>query len=150
MPLLNPRAYDPQSFDPETRRLLLATIEWFESRGKRKLTEDYHNRTFYADFLEFAGKEGLFATFLTPAAAADGAPDKRCDTSRVAALSEILGFYGLNYWYPWQVTVLGLGPVWQSAHGEANSGENGGALLRSLSRTAGDSSGGSVRARTRA
>lgn len=31
-----------------------------------------------------------------------------------AALSEILGFYGLGYWYAWQVTVLGLGPVWQS------------------------------------
>ena len=41
-------------------------------------------------------------------------PDKRWDTSRIAALSEILGFYGLNYWYPWQVTILGLGPVWQS------------------------------------
>ncbi|WP_326569014.1 acyl-CoA dehydrogenase [Amycolatopsis rhabdoformis] len=116
MPLLNPRAYDPQSFDPETRRLLLATIEWFESRGKRKLTEDYHNRTFYADFLEFAAKEGLFATFLTPAADADGDETKRWDTSRVAALSEILGFYGLNYWYPWQVTILGLGPVWQSGN----------------------------------
>jgi alkylation response protein AidB-like acyl-CoA dehydrogenase len=30
-------------------------------------------------------------------------------------MSEVLGFYGINYWYPWQVTVLGLGPVWQSA-----------------------------------
>ncbi|QRP44648.1 acyl-CoA dehydrogenase [Amycolatopsis sp. FDAARGOS 1241] len=117
--LLNPRAYDPKSFDPETRRLLLATIGWFETRGKRKLTEDYHNRTFYADFLEFAGREGLFSTFLTPAAEADGNPDKRWDTSRVAAVSELLGFYGLNYWYPWQVTILGLGPVWQSANEHA-------------------------------
>ena len=114
--LLNPRAYDPQRFDPETRRLLRATIDWFESRGKAKLTEDYHARVFYADFLEFAGEQGLFATFLTPAANAGGSPDKRWDTSRVAALSEILGFYGLNYWYPWQVTILGLGPVWQSAN----------------------------------
>ncbi|WP_086844369.1 acyl-CoA dehydrogenase [Amycolatopsis kentuckyensis] len=117
--LLNPREYDPAHFDAETRRLLRATIDWFEQRGKAKLTEDYHNRTFYADFIEFAGKEGLFATFLTPAANAGGHPDKRWDTSRVAALSEILGFYGLNYWYPWQVTILGLGPVWQSANAEA-------------------------------
>jgi acyl-CoA dehydrogenase len=114
--LLNPHEYDPSHFDAETRRLLRATIDWFEQRGKAKLTEDYHNRTFYADFLEFAGKEGLFSTFLTPAANADGNPDKRWDTSRVAALSEILGFYGLNYWYPWQVTILGLGPVWQSGN----------------------------------
>ncbi|MEV6826185.1 acyl-CoA dehydrogenase [Amycolatopsis sp. NPDC051102] len=117
--LLNPREYDPAHFDAETRRLLRATIDWFEQRGKAKLTEDYHNRTFYADFIEFAGKEGLFSTFLTPSAAADGHPDKRWDTSRIAALAEILGFYGLNYWYPFQVTVLGLGPVWQSANAEA-------------------------------
>ncbi|HKN53360.1 MAG TPA: acyl-CoA dehydrogenase [Amycolatopsis sp.] len=114
--LLNPREYDPSHFDAETRRLLRATIDWFEQRGKAKLTGDYHARTFYADFIEFAGKEGLFATFLTPAANADGNPAKRWDTARVAALSEILGFYGLNYWYPWQVTILGLGPVWQSAN----------------------------------
>ncbi|SDY85927.1 acyl-CoA dehydrogenase [Amycolatopsis xylanica] len=114
--LLNPNGYDPQRFDPETRRLLRATIDWFESRGKRKLVADYHDKTFYADFLEFAGKEGLFSTFFTPAANADGNPDKRWDTSRVAELSEILGFYGLNYWYPMQVTVLGLGPVWQSGN----------------------------------
>ncbi|MDQ7802626.1 acyl-CoA dehydrogenase [Amycolatopsis sp. A133] len=117
--LLNPREYDPAHFDAETRRLLRATIDWFEQRGKAKLTEDYHNRTFYADFIEFAGKEGLFSTFLTPAANAEGHPDKRWDTSRVAALSEILGFYGLNYWYPWQVTILGLGPVWQSGNAAA-------------------------------
>ncbi|MEU0531510.1 acyl-CoA dehydrogenase [Amycolatopsis tolypomycina] len=117
--LLNPRDYDPAHFDAETRRLLRATIDWFEQRGKAKLTEDYHNRTFYADFIEFAGKEGLFSTFLTPAANAGGNPDKRWDTARVAALSEILGFYGLNYWYPWQVTILGLGPVWQSGNAQA-------------------------------
>ncbi|RSD25996.1 acyl-CoA dehydrogenase [Amycolatopsis eburnea] len=117
--LLNPREYDPAHFDAETRRLLRATIDWFEQRGKAKLTEDYHNRVFYADFLEFAGKEGLFSTFLTPSANAGGNPDKRWDTARVAALSEILGFYGLNYWYPWQVTILGLGPVWQSGNAKA-------------------------------
>ncbi len=117
--LLNPHEYDPSHFDAETRRLLRATIDWFEQRGKAKLVEDYHDRTFYADFLEFAGKEGLFSTFLTPAANAGGHPDKRWDTARVAALSEILGFYGLNYWYPWQVTILGLGPVWQSGNSAA-------------------------------
>ncbi|MGV9365122.1 acyl-CoA dehydrogenase [Amycolatopsis sp. NPDC003731] len=119
--LLNPREYDPAHFDAETRRLLRATIDWFEQRGKAKLTEDYHNRTFYADFIEFAGKEGLFSTFLTPSADANGHPDKRWDTARVAALSEILGFYGLNYWYPWQVTILGLGPVWQSGNAAARA-----------------------------
>ncbi len=112
--LLNPSTYDPQHFDEETSRLLLATIEWFETRGKVRLLEDYHQKVWYGDFLDFAAKEGLFATFLTPTREAGGDADKRWDTARIAALSEILGFYGLNYWYPWQVTMLGLGPVWQS------------------------------------
>jgi acyl-CoA dehydrogenase len=110
----NPKTYNPAHFDPETSRLLRATIEWFESRGKEKLLSDYFGQVWYADFLEFQAREGLFATFLTPAADGGGSPDKRWDTSRIAALSEVLGFYGLVYWYTWQVTILGLGPVWQS------------------------------------
>lgn len=26
--------------------------------------------------------------------------------------NEILGFYSLTYWYAWQVSILGLGPIW--------------------------------------
>ncbi|QWF78390.1 acyl-CoA dehydrogenase [Amycolatopsis sp. CA-230715] len=118
--LLNPHHYSG-GFDAETERLLRATIDWFEARGKAKLVDDYHRRVFYQDFLDFAAKEGLFATFLTPARDGGGSPDKRWDTARIAALSEILGFYGLNYWYPWQVTILGLGPVWQSENAAARA-----------------------------
>ena len=96
--------------------MLRATIDWFEHRGKARLIADYHAHVFYSEFLEFIAEQGIFAAFLTPKREGDGAPDKRWDTSRVAAMSEILGFYGLNYWYPWQVTVLGLGPVWQSGN----------------------------------
>ncbi|MER5553747.1 acyl-CoA dehydrogenase family protein [Streptomyces sp. NPDC002793] len=118
--LFNPRTYDPAHFDPETRRLLRATIDWFEARGRRRLTEDYRSRAWLGDFLEFAAKEGLFATFLTPASAAER-EDQRWDTARIAALNEIFGFYGLDYWYAWQVTILGLGPVWQSDNAAARS-----------------------------
>ncbi|MFB6820396.1 acyl-CoA dehydrogenase family protein [Streptomyces virginiae] len=118
--LFNPHTYDPAHFDPETRRLLRATVDWFESRGKRRLIEDYRSRAWLADFLAFSAKEGLFATFLTPATAAgEGETDKRWDTARIAALNEIFGFYGLDYWYAWQVTILGLGPVWQSDNADA-------------------------------
>jgi alkylation response protein AidB-like acyl-CoA dehydrogenase len=120
-PLLHPPTYDPAHFDDETRRLLRATVEFFESRGKRELVDGYNNRTWYGDFLDFAAKEGLFAAFLTPAADAAGDPGRRWDTARNAALSEILGFYGLGYWYTWQVTVLGLGPVWQSGNAAARA-----------------------------
>ncbi|WP_181772153.1 acyl-CoA dehydrogenase [Amycolatopsis pittospori] len=119
--LVHPHRYDPERFDAETRRLLRATIDWFESRGKRKLVADYHAKTFYQDFLDFVADEAIFSTFLTPARDAAGNPGRRWDTARVAAMSEILGFYGLSYWYAWQVTVLGLGPVWQSDNATARA-----------------------------
>ncbi|MFH8570406.1 acyl-CoA dehydrogenase family protein [Streptomyces sp. NPDC017993] len=119
--LFNPSTYDPEHFDPETRRLLRATVDWFEARGKRRLIEDYRSRAWLADFLAFSAKEGLFAAFLTPASAAEGHEDKRWDTARIAALNEIFGFYGLDYWYAWQVTILGLGPVWQSDNAAART-----------------------------
>lgn len=117
--LLNPNTYDPQQFDPETRRQLRALIEWFEERGKTKLLQDDLDATWVTDFLDFVKRERIFATFLTPSAYADGDPNKRWDTSRNAALSEIFGFYGLAYWYAEQVTILGLGPIWQSNNKEA-------------------------------
>ncbi len=80
-----------------------------------RLLRDDLEATWVADFLDFVKKERLFATFLTPPSEfADGDANKRWDTSRNAVLSEILGFYGLAYWYAEQVTILGLGPIWQS------------------------------------
>jgi acyl-CoA dehydrogenase len=117
--LFNPNTYDPQQFDPETRRLLRALIDWFEARGKTKLLQDDLEATWVTDFLDFIKQERIFATFLTPSEYADGDPNKRWDTSRNAALSEIFGFYGLAYWYAEQVTILGLGPIWQSNNKEA-------------------------------
>ena len=119
--LLNPHSYQPEHFDAETRRILRATIDWLEAGGLGKLTTEYHAHTWYADFLDFVAKEKVFATFMTPARDGDGDANKRWDTARVAAMSEVLGFYGLSYWYPWQVTCLGLGPVWQSENAGARA-----------------------------
>jgi alkylation response protein AidB-like acyl-CoA dehydrogenase len=117
--LFNPRTYGAEEFDEATRRALLATIEFFESRGKVALKEQDHERAWYADFLEFVKRERIFATMLTPAAEGSGDPDKRWDTARISAFSEVTGFYGLAYWYTWQVTILGLGPIWQSENADA-------------------------------
>jgi alkylation response protein AidB-like acyl-CoA dehydrogenase len=119
--LFNPRTYDAAEFDEPTRRALLATIEFFESRGKRRLKDDDHERVWYADFLELVHRERIFATFLTPAADAGGDESKRWDTARICAFNEITGFYGLPYWYTWQVSILGLGPIWQSGNEAARS-----------------------------
>jgi acyl-CoA dehydrogenase len=112
--LFDPNTYDPSHFDPETRRQLRAVIDWFESRGKVKLLRDDLEAAWVSDFLDFIKQEKIFATFLTPSEYGGGDANKRWDTSRNAALSEIFGFYGLSYWYAEQVTILGLGPIWQS------------------------------------
>ena len=71
-----------------------------------------HARVWYADFLDFVKREGIFATMCTPAGY--GRPGSRWDTWRICEFAEILAFYGLQYWYTWQVSVLGLGPIWMS------------------------------------
>jgi len=88
------------------------TIQFFEHKGKRKLKADDRDCTWYSDFLDFQKQEKIFATLLTPAGY--GGPDCRWDTWRNCEFNEILAFYGLGYWYTWQVSILGLGPIWQS------------------------------------
>src|SRR5258706_8809297 len=117
--LFNPRTYDPTDLDAESRRLLRATIEFFESRGKQRLKADDRDRVWYSDYLDYIAREKVFATLLTPAAEAGGEADKRWDTARICAFNEISAFYGLQYWYTWQVTILGLGPIWQSENAAA-------------------------------
>src|SRR3954451_8393397 len=117
--LFNPATYDGEGLDPEAKRLMLATIEFFESRGKGVLKEHDREHIWYADFLEFVKENRVFATLLTPQRDADGDPEKRWDTSRICAFNEITAFYGLVYWYTWQVSILGLGPIWQSENAAA-------------------------------
>ena len=116
MILLNPKQHERSYPDERSREVMLKTIEFFEGKGKRKLKDDDRDRVWYADFLEFVKKERIFATLLTPAGY--GAPDTRWDTWRICEFAEILGFYGLAYWYTWQVSVLGLGPIWMSKNEE--------------------------------
>jgi acyl-CoA dehydrogenase len=117
--LFNPAAYEGADLDPASARLMRATIDWFEAKGKERLTAEVYSDDWYADFIEFLGRERAFATLLTPARDAGADPDKRWDTARNAVFNEILGFYGLPYWYAWQVTILGLGPIWQSENDAA-------------------------------
>ena len=112
--LLNPATYDAAEFDDATRRLFRTTIDWFEAKGKVAVMAETRSDEWYGDFIEFLKRERAFATLLTPARDAGGDAEKRWDTRRNAVFNEILGFYGLPYWYAWQVTILGLGPIWQS------------------------------------
>ncbi len=112
--LFNPRKERFDHLDARSREIMAKTIEFFEAKGKAQLKEDDHERRWYADFLEFVKENQVFATLLTPPEFAGDNPDARWDTYRNCVFNEILGFYGLAYWYTWQVTILGLGPIWMS------------------------------------
>jgi len=116
MVLLDPKNLSRPYPDRRSQEIMGKAVEFFEAKGKSALKRDDREQVWYADFLEYAKKEGLFATTLTPAGY--GATDSRWDTWRNCEFAEILAFYGLAYWYTWQVSVLGLGPIWMSENEE--------------------------------
>ncbi len=107
--LLNPKKLNKTWPDKETEDIMRKTIDFFENLGLAKCKEDYHSARWYTEFIEFMKKENIMARLLTPSGYADNA---RWDTSRIVEFAEILGFYGLTYWYCFQVSALGLGPIW--------------------------------------
>jgi len=116
--LLNPATDHFDRLDERSREIMRKVVGYFESKGKVQLKEDDHQRRWYRDFLDFIAENRIFSTMLTPPDYAIDDPDARWDTSRNCVLNEILGFYGLTYWYAWQVSILGLGPLWM-AEGDA-------------------------------
>lgn len=116
MILFDPNNHDREYLDKESKEIMLKTIDFFENKGKVKLKDDDHARVWYSDFLDFIKKEEIFATLLTPSGY--GKDDSRWDTWRICDYNEILAFYGLHYWYTWQVSILGLGPIWMSKNEE--------------------------------
>ncbi|MDZ7833379.1 MAG: acyl-CoA dehydrogenase family protein [Desulfobacterales bacterium] len=112
--LLNPKTETFEHLDPESRELMKKTVEFFENKGKAKLKEASHERIWYQDFIDFLKENQVFAKLLTPAPYAPDDPDTRWDTYRNCDFNEILGFYNLSHWYAWQVSILGLGPIWMS------------------------------------
>jgi acyl-CoA dehydrogenase len=112
MQILNPKNTDYSHLDGATQKLLTSTIAFFESKGKRRLKSDDHAFVWYEDFVQHLKKEKIFASLLAPPPYGD--KDSRFDNFRNCYFNEILGFYGLSYWYVWQVSILGLGPIWNS------------------------------------
>ncbi len=116
MTLLNPKKFAQSYPDEETRQIMLKTIDFFEGMGLAKCKEDYESRRWYTEFLEFNKQEKIFATLLTPKGYGPNPDNARWDTSRITDFAEILGFYGLTYWYCFQVSALGLGPVFMGSN----------------------------------
>jgi len=134
--ILNPKRLGELPLDARSREIVEKTIGFFEAKGKGRLRKDDLDRVWYADFLDFAKRERVFADLLTPPGL--GGPNARWDTFRNCFFNEVLGFYGLCYWYTWQVSILGLGPLWMSPNGTmrrraADALEGGGIFAFGLS-----------------
>jgi len=114
--LFHPNKERFEELDEVSREVMLKTIDWFENLGKRKLKEDYHRQEWYGEFISFLGENKVFSTLLTPREYSNSTDGKRWDTHRICLMNEILAFYGLPYWYAWQVSILGLGPIWMSSN----------------------------------
>lgn len=117
MILLNPNDYKREYPDALSKEIMLKTIAFFEEKGLAKIKNDDHERVWYQDFIDFVAENKIFAHLLTPKADALD-EDSRWDMWRIQGFNEILGFYGLPYWYVWQVSILGLGPIWMSKNKE--------------------------------
>lgn len=112
--ILNPSTWSAPHLDSADERRLKGMIEWFENRGKKTLKDHDREHRWYSDFLEMQAELGIFENFLTPARDGGGDPGRRWDTTRICEFNELSAFYGLPYWYTWQVSILGLGPIFQS------------------------------------
>jgi len=117
MKLFNPKKLEREYADARSRELVEKTIAFFEKKGLAKIKEDDQGKVWYQDFLDFVKENRIFADLLTPAVYGDG--QTRWDMWRLSEFNEVLAFYGLCYWYAWQVTILGLGPIWMGDNEEA-------------------------------
>jgi len=108
MELFNPRTYQGRHPDPHTNEMLRSVVDWFEAKGLERIKQDWHDRSWNHDFVDFMKSRQVLATLMTPAGYGEGAA---WNTLRNVEFAEITGFYGITYWYTFQVSMLGLGPV---------------------------------------
>ena len=108
MQLLNPKTYRGQNPDTHTNEMLQAVVDWFEAKGLKRLKQDFHDRTWNYDFVDFMKSKQVLATLMTPEGYGENAA---WNTRRSVEFAEITAFYGITYWYTFQVSMLGLGPI---------------------------------------
>ena len=114
MLLFNPLKHDRSYADPKTREMMQKVIDFFENKGLEKIKYDWHEKVWNHDFVDFMKENQVFATLMTPSGY--GFEDACWDTWRNSIFAEITGFYGITYWYTFQVSMLGLVPVWTGSN----------------------------------
>ena len=114
--LFNPKKHNIEYKDPKTRELMQKVIDFMENKGLKSIKKDWHDKTWNHEFVEFMKENQVFATLMTPSGY--GTEESRWDTYRNVCFAEITAFYGITYWYTFQVSMLGLGPIWLGSNEE--------------------------------
>ncbi len=110
MRLFNPKEHNISYGSEKDKEMMQKVIDYLENKGLKSIKEDWHKKTWNHDFVNFLRENQVFATLMTPSGY--GAEGARWDTSRNVKYAEIVAFYGITYWYTFQVSMLGLCPVW--------------------------------------
>ncbi len=113
MKLLNPQQYHGRHEDAGSNELMKAVIDHFENKGLKSIKKDWHERVWNYEFVEFMKQNQVFATLMTPEGYGDNAA---WNTTRNVDFAEITAFYGITYWYTFQVSMLGLGPIFNGGN----------------------------------
>ncbi len=114
--LFNPQKHNFHYKDQETQQLMQKVIDFFEAKGLKSIKKDWHDKVWNYEFVDFMRENHVLATLMTPEGYGD--PSARWDTYRNTKFAEIIGFYGITYWYTFQVSMLGVAPVWLGSNEE--------------------------------
>ena len=119
--LFNPSQYEAAALDGGQRRRPACADRVLRGQGPCRDEGRAPRRHLVQRLLGRAGGERHLRALRHPAEAGAlvGSAEARWDTTGSTELNEILAFYSLSHWYAWQVTVLGLGPVWTSGNSAA-------------------------------
>lgn len=112
--LLNPQTYAGEHHDDETITMFKSIINYYEEKGLSKLNEDDADYKVCYDMLKYQAKNQIFARLLTPKEHGD--ENSYFDLRRITEFNELLAFYGIGNRYPFQVTMLGLAPIWMGTN----------------------------------
>ena len=106
--------------DKGSKAIMDKTIAFFEKMGKTQNHGRLQQKGLVPGVCRFHRPRSRYLpSCLTPSQYGGGDPDCRWDTARNSEYTELLAFYGLGYWYCFQVSILGLGPIWMSPNEKA-------------------------------
>ena len=108
MALFNPKTFSGAHPDQRNNDMLAAVADWFEAKGLESIKKDWHDKVWNHSFVEFMKENQVLATLMTPDGYAD---DAAWNSRRNVEFAEMVGYYGVTYWYTFQVSMLGLGPI---------------------------------------